>query len=84
MKRYITKPGIRVGIVGIGGLGHMGLKFARAMGAHVTAISNSKNKENECREFGAHDFVLVNDIKNHKQSLDVILTTSFNNNVDGD
>lgn len=50
-------PGMRVGIIGLGGLGHMGLKFAAAFGAEVTLISSSKNKEADARRLGAHQFI---------------------------
>lgn len=46
----------RVGIIGVGGLGHLALQYARAMGCHVTAFSGSADKEAEARAFGAHDF----------------------------
>ncbi|KAI9321573.1 hypothetical protein BX666DRAFT_1903689 [Dichotomocladium elegans] len=49
-------PTARVAIVGIGGLGHLGLQFARAWGCYVVAISTSKNKEQEARKFGAHEY----------------------------
>jgi uncharacterized zinc-type alcohol dehydrogenase-like protein len=47
----------RVGIIGVGGLGHLAIQYARAMGCHVTAFSSSPDKEAEARQFGAHDFV---------------------------
>ncbi len=46
----------RVGIIGVGGLGHLAIQYARAMGCHVTAFSSSPDKEAEARRFGAHDF----------------------------
>lgn len=49
-----AKPTSRVGIVGIGGLGHMGVKFAAAYGCDVTAFTSSENKFDEARGFGAH------------------------------
>ena len=51
-----NESGVGVIGIGIGGLGHLAIKFARAMGAHVTAFSTSENKKNEAREFGAHEF----------------------------
>ncbi|KAI9258763.1 hypothetical protein BDA99DRAFT_514076 [Phascolomyces articulosus] len=51
-----VKPTARVAIVGIGGLGHLGLQFARAWGCHVTAISTSRDKEAEALKFGAHEY----------------------------
>jgi uncharacterized zinc-type alcohol dehydrogenase-like protein len=54
-------PTARVGIIGIGGLGHLALQFARAWGCHVTAISHSTNKKEEAHKFGAHDFLVDKD-----------------------
>jgi D-arabinose 1-dehydrogenase-like Zn-dependent alcohol dehydrogenase len=54
-------PGKKVGIVGIGGLGHLGLKFARALGAEVFAISTSASKEEEAKKLGAHHFINTKD-----------------------
>lgn len=49
----------RVGVIGIGGLGHLALQYARAFGCHVTAFTTSPDKEHEARELGAHDVVDV-------------------------
>jgi len=68
----------RVGVVGIGGLGHMGLQFARAFGAEVTAFSTSKDKEAEARSLGANHFVNTretNAIKKLAGSFDLLLST---------
>ncbi len=56
LRTHITYPGMKVGVMGIGGLGHLGLQFARAMGAEVTAFSSSPSKEAQAKEFGAHHF----------------------------
>jgi alcohol/geraniol dehydrogenase (NADP+) len=56
-----AKPTSRVGIVGIGGLGHMGVKFARAYGCDVTAFTSSEAKFDEARQFGAHHVVATRD-----------------------
>lgn len=56
IKRH-CKPGMRVGILGIGGLGHIALQFARAMGCEVVAISKSDSKQAEAAEFGATAFL---------------------------
>ena len=50
-------PGQRVGVVGLGGLGHMGLKFAHALGAHVTQFTTSPGKEADARRLGADEVV---------------------------
>lgn len=68
----------RIGVIGIGGLGHLGLQFARAMGCEVTAFSTSPDKEAEAREFGASKFVVSNNddqMKSMRNSLDYILCT---------
>ena len=55
--RRFARPGSRVGIIGIGGLGHFALQFARAFGCEVTAFSTSPDKEKEAKRLGAHHFV---------------------------
>ena len=57
------QPTDRVGVVGIGGLGHLALRFLRAWGCEVTAFSTSPDKEAEARELGAHHFVATRDSK---------------------
>ena len=61
LKHFGAGPGKKVGIVGIGGLGHLGLKFARALGAEVYAISTSASKEEEAKKLGAHHFINTKD-----------------------
>jgi uncharacterized zinc-type alcohol dehydrogenase-like protein len=56
-----VKPGDKVAVAGLGGLGHMAVKFAVAMGADVTVLSTSASKEKDALELGAHHFVLSND-----------------------
>ena len=73
-----VNPSSRVGIVGIGGLGHLAIQFARVFGAEVTAFSTSPAKEEEARALGAHHFVNSLESKAMKEvagSLDFILTT---------
>jgi uncharacterized zinc-type alcohol dehydrogenase-like protein len=70
--------GMRVGIVGIGGLGQMGVQLAKAMGNKVTAISTSPSKEAAAREIGADNFVVSTDpdsMKKATMSCDLILNT---------
>lgn len=70
--------GMRVGIIGIGGLGQMGVRLAKAMGNTVTAISTSPNKETAAKEIGADKFVISTDVdsmKSNEKSLDLILNT---------
>jgi uncharacterized zinc-type alcohol dehydrogenase-like protein len=70
------QPTDRVGVVGIGGLGHMALRFLNAWGCEVTAFSTSPGKEAEARELGAHHFVNTHDadaLAKLANSLDMIL-----------
>lgn len=66
LKRFNVRAGQHVGIVGLGGLGHMGVKFAVAMGAEVTVFSTSPSKEEDARKLGAHHFVVTKDAQNMK------------------
>jgi uncharacterized zinc-type alcohol dehydrogenase-like protein len=78
IKHWKTSPGMNVAIMGLGGLGHMGVKFASAMGAHVTVLSHSPSKKADALAMGAHDFVATNDPENLKQyekKFDLILNT---------
>jgi uncharacterized zinc-type alcohol dehydrogenase-like protein len=76
---YYAQPTMKVGIVGIGGLGHMAIKFANKFGCEVTAISKTSHKEPEARKFGAHHFLDLNDaekVKRAGKSFDLIIDTS--------
>ena len=78
LRAHGINPSSRVGIVGIGGLGHMAIQFARVFGAHVTAYSTSANKEEEARALGAHHFVNTRETKAMKEvagTMDFILST---------
>lgn len=61
MRHWNVGPGQTVGVVGIGGLGHLGVKFARAMGAHVVAFTSSPSKVQDALALGAHEVVLSSD-----------------------
>ena len=68
----------RVGVIGIGGLGHLAIQYARALGCHVTAISGSPAKANEAKRFGAHEFVSTAEpgaLKAHAGTCDFLLST---------
>ena len=68
----------RVGVIGIGGLGHLALQYARAFGCHVTAFSGSAGKANEAKRFGAHEFVSTSSpgaLKTHAGTCDFLLAT---------
>lgn len=78
LKRYGVKKGHKVGVVGLGGLGHMAVKIAKAMGAEVTVFSTSESKKNDAKKLGAKNFVITKDMKNFKPyegSLDLIIDT---------
>ncbi len=78
MLDYGVAPMKRVGIIGIGGLGHLALQFARAFGCEVTAFTSSPSKIAEAKEFGAHQVVTSSDAKDLQKaagSLDFILCT---------
>jgi uncharacterized zinc-type alcohol dehydrogenase-like protein len=79
LRTHGINPSSRVGIVGIGGLGHIAIQFARVFGAHVTAFSTSADKEEEARALGAHHFVNTRESKAMKEAagtLDFILNTA--------
>jgi uncharacterized zinc-type alcohol dehydrogenase-like protein len=78
IKHWNVGPGKRVAVMGLGGLGHMGVKFAVALGAEVTVLSHSPSKEADAKAMGAHHFVSTKDpevFKTHAKSFDVILNT---------
>jgi uncharacterized zinc-type alcohol dehydrogenase-like protein len=78
LRHWKVGPGHKVGVVGIGGLGHMGIKLARAMGAHVVAFTTSESKRDAARALGAHEVVVSRnrgEMKAHAASLDFILNT---------
>ncbi len=76
LKYANVKPGDKVAVAGLGGLGHMGVKFAVAMGAEVTMLSTSASKEADAKKLGAHHFVLSTDeaaMKKIESHFDVVL-----------
>ena len=78
IKHWNVGPGKKVAVMGLGGLGHMGVKFAVAMGAEVTVLSHSPSKEKDALAMGAHHFLSTKDEKifaAHKKEFDVILNT---------
>ncbi len=78
LRHWKAGPGSKVGVIGLGGLGHMGVKFAAAMGAEVTVFSHSASKEADARRMGAAHFVVTKDpaaLEPLKDSFDLILNT---------
>ncbi len=78
LKHWNVGPGSKVGIVGIGGLGHMGIKLAAAMGAQTIAFTTSEAKRQDALALGAHDVVVSKDrgaMRRHANSFDFILDT---------
>jgi alcohol dehydrogenase (NADP+) len=78
LHRWKISKGQKVAIVGLGGLGHMGVKFAVAMGAEVTVLSTSPNKKADAEKLGAHKFVVTKDeeqVKTVQHYFDFILDT---------
>lgn len=78
LRHWNAGPGKKVGIVGIGGLGHMGIKLARALGAHVVAFTTSESKRDEALKLGAHEVVVSRnegEMSAHANSFDLIINS---------
>jgi uncharacterized zinc-type alcohol dehydrogenase-like protein len=78
LRHWNAGPGKKVGIVGIGGLGHMGIKIAHAMGAHVVAFTSSDGKIRDAKALGADEVVISRDkgqMQAHAGTFDMILDT---------
>lgn len=78
LRHWNVGPGSRVAVMGMGGLGHMGVKLAHALGAHVTVLSHSAKKEADTRRLGAQEFYTTADsdaLKPLRNSFDLILNT---------
>ncbi|HSV28537.1 MAG TPA: NAD(P)-dependent alcohol dehydrogenase [Candidatus Omnitrophota bacterium] len=78
LRHWGAGPGKKVGIVGIGGLGHMGIKLAHAMGAHTAAFTTSESKRGDALKLGADEVVIskdADDMARHAGSFDFILDT---------
>jgi alcohol dehydrogenase (NADP+) len=86
LRHWKAGQGKKVGIVGIGGLGHMGVKLAHAMGAHVVAFTTSESKRQEALDLGADEVVVsrnADEMAAHANSFDFILNTvSVSHNLD--
>ncbi|MCS7205761.1 MAG: NAD(P)-dependent alcohol dehydrogenase [Leptospiraceae bacterium] len=80
--RNFAHPSIKIGVIGMGGLGHLAIEFASAFGCEIIVFSTTKEKEREAKELGAHHFVYLpeltkKEIRLLKRSFDMILSTVF-------
>lgn len=78
LRHWKVGKGMKVGVIGLGGLGHMGVKFAAAMGAHVVMITTSPEKGNDAKKLGAHEVLISKDEKAMEgaaNSFDFLLNT---------
>lgn len=78
LKHWNVKKGDKVGVIGLGGLGHMGVKIANAMGAHVVMITTSPAKAEDAKRLGAHEVLISKnqeDMDKQKGTFDFILNT---------
>lgn len=78
LQQWNIKKDDKVGVIGLGGLGHMGVKFAHAMGAHVVMITTSPSKKEDAEKLGAHDVLISKDedqMAKHMNSFDFLLNT---------
>ena len=78
LRHWQVQPGQKVGIVGLGGLGHMGVKLAAAMGAHVVMITTSASKAEDATRLGAHEVLISRDAEamaRQASSFDLIVDT---------
>ena len=79
LRMYVKEPALKVAIVGVGGLGHLAIQFARSFGCEVTAISSSLEKKDQALAFGAHRFVGSNDMAGMRQiqyAFDLLICTA--------
>ncbi len=87
LRQYDVGPGTKMGVIGLGGLGHMGVKFGAALGAHVTIITTTPEKGEDARKLGADDVIVSTDpeqMKKHLASFDFILNTvPVSHEIDG-
>lgn len=77
--RLFAKPSMTVGVLGVGGLGHLGLQFASAFGCEVTAFSSGEKKRKDAKAFGAHNYVVLSDadaMTKAARSFDLLLMTA--------
>src|SRR6266545_2419982 len=87
LRQYDVGPGKKMAVVGLGGLGHMGVKLGAALGAHVTMITTTPSKGQDARELGAHDVIISTDAEQMQAAatrFDFILNTiPVSHEIDG-
>ena len=87
LRQYDVGPGKKMAVVGLGGLGHMGVKLGAAMGAHVTMITTTPSKGEDARKLGAHDVIISTDAQQMEAAatrFDFILNTiPVSHEIDG-
>ena len=85
LRRFKVGKGQKVGVIGLGGLGHMGVKFANAFGARVVVLTRSKSKVADAKRLGAHEVIISTDeaqMKKHAGTFDFILdTVAFDHDI---
>jgi uncharacterized zinc-type alcohol dehydrogenase-like protein len=82
LRKYRLQAAQKLGVVGVGGLGHLAIQFAKALGYKVTAISSSPQKKEEALAFGAQEFIHIKDttaLIDHEFAFDLILITASSN-----
>ncbi|KAG2177400.1 hypothetical protein INT44_007911 [Umbelopsis vinacea] len=85
LKRYNVTKGSKVGVIGIGGLGHFAVQWAKAMGAEVVALSHSDKKRGDAAQLGCSDYVVTSnkdEMKQHTSSLTHIICTAYSTHFD--
>ena len=78
LNHWGVKKGDKVGVIGLGGLGHMGIKFAAAMGAHVVMITTSPSKSADAKRLGADEVLIsknIDEMEQHRGTFDFLLNT---------
>lgn len=79
MKRHIKKEGARIGVLGIGGLGHLAVQYGKAMGCHVTGFTTSASKVEYIKNLGASQVIVVDSelaaLKDHQHEFDFLINT---------
>lgn len=78
LRHWNVQKGDKVGVIGLGGLGHMGIKFANALGAHVVMITRSQDKAQDAKDLGVHEVLISKDeeqMQKHLNSFDFLLNT---------